>query len=56
MEPKKDVSIPKEEELLWPKGRLKKQLLPKFGSNRPPWTILSRLVPNGTKHDYDQSN
>lgn len=42
MEQEYDTSIsePEEEQIIWPKGRQIKKLLPKFGSNRNPATIL----------------
>ncbi len=40
MEQENDVPTPVENEIIWPKGRQIKKLLPKFGSNRPPSTIL----------------
>jgi len=39
MEQENDTPIPKDEEIIWPKGRQIKKLLSKFGSNRPPSTI-----------------
>ena len=40
MEQEQDTSTPQEEQIIWPKGRQIKKLLPKFGSNRNPATIL----------------
>ena len=51
MEQESDTPIPMDEEIIWPKGRQIKQTLPKFGSNRPPWTIRG-----WKKHDNDQNN
>lgn len=45
MEPEPTTSKP-EDEIIWPKGRQLKKILPKFGSNRNPATL-----PGWVKHD-----
>jgi hypothetical protein len=40
MEQENDVSTPQDKEIIWPKGRKITKRLPKFGSNRPPLTLL----------------
>jgi len=52
MESEADMPIPKDEEIIWPRGRQPKKLIPKFGSNRPPAAIPGRKK---NKHDTYQN-
>ena len=45
----KNISIPVDE-IIWPKGRQIKKLIPKFGSNRNPATL-----PGWIKYDNNKS-